>query len=245
LNLGWKAAWLLTLASGLLLGSGCSVDREVATVIRRELPKVLGPAERYEVRVRGTNIRENRVQEASVIALGLRPRPDFRIERLEAAAWQVQVDPRTRSITRLGNLEATVTITAADAENFVSSKPWQGRVRLEDVAITFPGGNQAKLAATATFTGLTSLGFDLSPRVPIEAQGELIPDAGRVVVRVTMIRAAKLNLPAVTHRWVEEAVNPIADISGLPIALEISGLTGYGDQIQARIRQRGGESKIP
>ena len=245
MNSGWKAAWLLTLGSGLLLGSACSVDREVATVIRRELPKVLGPAERYDVRVRGANVRDNRVQEASVIAVGLRPRPNFRIDRLEAAAWEVQVNPRTRSITRLGNLEATVTITAADTENFVASKPWQGRVSLESVTITFPGENRASLAATATFSGLTALGFDLSPRVPIEADGELVPDGGRVSLRVSKIRAAKLTLPSVTHRWVEEAVNPIADLSGLPIALEVSGFQGDGDRIQARIRQRGFQPKIP
>jgi len=226
------------LASGLLLGSACSVDREVARVIRRELPKVLGPAERYEVKVRGTRMRENTVHEASLLAIGLRPRPDFRIDRLEAQAWQVQVDPKSRSITKLGKLNAIVTITAEDTEAFVTAKPWLGRVKLEEVTVTFPGSNRASLSAIATFTGLRALGVDLSPRVPISADGSLVASGARVEISIDAIRAARITLPRATNRWVEDAVNPIADLSGLPISLQVSGLDGKVTSIQANIRQR-------
>jgi len=238
LNSGWKAAWLLTLASGLLLGSACSVDREVGRAIRRELPKVLGPADSYEVSVHGTRMRENSVHEVSVVAIGLRPRPEFRIERLEAKAWEVQVDPKTRTITKLGNLDATVTITTADTESFISAKPWLGRVRLEGVKATFPGGNRATLSAIATFTGLNGLGIDLSPRVSIAADGRLLATGSRVEVSIESIRAARLQLPSAANRWVEEAVNPLADLSGLPIPLKVSRLEGIGTAIQANVRQR-------
>lgn len=232
MNFAWKAA------SWLLLGSvaaGCSVDRSVAKEIRRELPRVLGPAEDYVVQVRGTRLSDNSVREVAVIATGLRPRPDFRVAKLEANAWSIRVDPKSRAILELGRLQAKVQIDSRDVDRFVTGKTFLGRVQLAEPRVTFPGFNRAEIAAVATFTGLEAYGVNLSPRVPILARGILIATGPRLRLEVTSIVAAGITLPPVTHEWVETAINPLADLSGLPVPVRFGSFRGAQDSITAEV----------
>jgi len=207
----------------------------VAKEIRRELPRVLGPAEDYVVQVKGTRLSDNSVREVAVIATGLRPRPDFRVAQLEAKAWSIRVDPKTRAIIQMGRLEATVQIDATDVDRFVAGKTFLGRVQLAEPRVSFPGFNRAEIAAVATFTGLEAYGVNLSPRVPILARGVLIATGPRLRLEVTSIAAAGVTLPPVTHEWVESAINPLADLSGLPVPVRFGSFRGSQAAITAEV----------
>src|SRR5207302_1102436 len=64
----------LLMAAPLLSACGASNDKEVESRLRRELPSVLGRADRYDVAVQGVDDRTSSAARVDVVGYRIRPR---------------------------------------------------------------------------------------------------------------------------------------------------------------------------
>ncbi len=212
---------LSSLFIGGLLFVGCTPTSLVEQGIERELPKYVGPAERYDVEIEGLDARLGSAN--SVVAVGERVRPEGApvIERLALDLVDVVYDKQAERLSQVGSARLTAVVKTPDLSDFLET---YRNVREAEVTLQSP--NRATLRIRPQIDQ-----FALPQGVTVDVSGELVGEGTQLRFEVDGVRAAGIDVSAIAASRLSEAINPLADLNNLPIDVEIVSVVAAGESI--------------
>jgi len=207
-NWGYAVAAILA-----LLAAGCpSGERQVESAIRQELPRLVGPAASYEVDVSGVS----RTGASRVSATGTRirvPRAPV-IDRAEVRLNDVTYSPARKEVQRIRSANATIRVLPGDLRSFLESQR-----ALQDVTLDLAAPDVASVRARPQIAGL-----NLPPSAVVSLTGRLRPEGPTVRYEITEASAAGIPLPAQATALITRGINPIVDLRGMPLPLQVTAV---------------------
>ncbi len=209
----------LALLTGTLLG--CTPASLVAQGIERELPKYVGPAEKYDVEIEGLNIASGSAQ--TVTAVGERVRPEGApvIDRLSLDLQGVVYDKQAERLTQVNNARLTAVIKTPDLADFLET---YRNVNEAEVILRSP--NEATLRVRPQIGSYT-----VSPGITVDVTGVIVGEGTQLRFDVSDVSAAGINISAIASERLSNAINPLADLKNLPIRVEIVDVVVAGETI--------------
>ena len=214
------AAATLVGFSGLAV-TGCSPTNLVAQGIERELPKYVGPADSYDVNIKGLSVQAGSAD--SVVVVGDRVRPEGApvIDRLALDLQDVAYDRKTERVRKVGSARLTAVIKTADLADFLEA---YRNVREAQVTLRSPD--------QATIRVRPQVGNLAVPRgVTVDVSGQVVSDGTQLRFEVDSVSAAGFDLSAIAARRLSDVINPLADLQNLPVDVEITSVMVAGETI--------------
>lgn len=217
--------WLLagTAALGLVAFGvvSCTPANLVEQGIERELPKYVGPAENYDVKIHGLKLVSSSAD--SVVAVGERVRPEGSpiIDRLQLDLQGVVYDRAQEKLSRVDGARLTAVIKSYDLADFLES---DRNIRSAEVILQSP--NQATLRIQP------NLGSFILPKgITVDVTGRLVGEGTQLSFEVDKVSAAGLDLSSMVARRLSDLINPLADLKELPVSVEITSVMVAGESI--------------
>ncbi len=213
-------SWVVMGATAIAL-SGCNPANLIAQGIERELPNYVGPADHYDVKITGLNLRSNSAE--SVLAVGERVRPEGApvIDQLRLRLEDVQYDRTAERLSQVGSARLNAIIKTADLVNFLEA---YRNVRSAEVVLRSPN--------YATLSVRPQLGdFSLPAGIAVEVTGQLIGQGTQLTFDVNRVTAAGIDISSVAAGRLSALINPLADLQALPIEVTITDVSVAGDTI--------------
>ncbi len=220
-----SALWLGIGFSNLLLGglllASCTPTSLVEQGIERELPKYVGPAERYDVEIEGLDAGLGSAD--SVVAVGERVRPEDApvIERLALTLTGVVYNRQTERLSQVDGVRLTAVVKTPDLSDFLEN---YRNVREAEVMLQSP--NRATLRIRPQIDQ-----FALPSGMTVDVSGELVGEATQLRFEVDSVSAAGINVSAIAADRLSDAINPLADLKNLPIDVDIVSVVAAGESI--------------
>lgn len=214
------ASYALTTASMLLLAS-CNPANLVAQGIERELPRYVGPADNYDVDISGLSVKDGSAE--SVVAVGERVRPQGApvIERLALELEDVVYDREADKLQEVGSAKLTAAIRTADLVDFLEA---YRNVREAEVILRSPD--------EATIRLRPQVGNLSVPKgVTVNVSGQLVGEQTQLRFNVSEVSAGGFDLSSIAARRLSDVINPLADLQGLPVSVEITSVIVAGETI--------------
>lgn len=210
------------IAAGLTL-AGCldSVARRKAEkTIARMLPDVLGPAESYEVHVRGSASELSRgyLRAVSISGVNVSPRDLPKMARLEASASDVRVDTKAAKVLESGPAVWSGWIGEQVATAILEEKA----PLLQDV--------QVKITPEAIIASGKTTIKGIGPSGSIEVRPSVRHDT---LLWMTPVRVSSLGVEMALPDWtklrIEPIINPVYIVPESPLDIKLTGVsTGQG-----------------
>lgn len=219
---------LIFLLGNILIATGCTPgERQVEQAIQRELPRLVGPAASYDVDIQG--LQGTRGAER-VNATGRRVRPDGS-PVLDHAAVElngVTYNAERGQLERVESAELIARVQAADLAAFLEAQR-----TLRDVAVDLEPPDRAGVQARPEIAGL-----EIPPGVRIDVAGRLLGEGARVRYDIDRVRAAGVTLPGGVVARLSDAINPVVDLSRIPVILRVVELRVEGESMVIRATGR-------
>ena len=211
---------LLSIVCGLFLAS-CTPTSLVEQGIERELPKYVGPAERYDVEIEGLNAKQGSAD--SVVAVGERVQPESSpvIERLALHLSGVVYDRQAERLSSVENVSLTAVVKAQDLSDFLETYR-----NVREAKVTLQAPDRATLRIRPQIDQ-----FALPNGVTVDVGGELVGKDTQLRFEVDSVSAAGIDVSGFAARRLSEAINPLADLKDLPIEVEIVSIVAAGESI--------------
>jgi len=200
---------------------GCTPANLVEQGIERELPKYVGPAEKYDVEIQGLNIISGSAE--TVVAVGERVRPDGApvIDRLSLDLQGVVYDKQTERLTQVNNARLTAVIKTPDLADFLET---YRNVNEAEVILNSP--NEATLRIRPQLGD-----YSVPPGITVDVTGTLVGEGTQLRFEVSDVSAAGIDISAIASHRLSNAVNPLADLKNLPVRVEITSVVVAGETI--------------
>lgn len=213
------AIGLLVLSS--LLSTGCTPTSLVEQGIERELPQYVGPAESYDVDIKGLSVSAGTAE--SVIAVGERVRPEGApvIDRLQLDLRGVVYDRSAEKLTQVEGALLTAVIKTPDLADFLESYR-----NVDEAEVVLRSPNEATLRIRPQIGN-----YSVPPGVTVDVTGSLVGDDTQLRFEVSEVSAAGIDISAIAASRLSDAVNPLADLENLPVKVEITSVVVAGETI--------------
>jgi len=206
----------------LTLVVGCDVTPQVERAIERELPAIIGPADRYEARVTGLRLRAGEAERVDIRGDKVRPEDAPRIEQFNITLDGVRYDVRAERLERVDSARAEAQVRPGDLATFLEE---HRNVRQASITLQEPDRAQVRLRPELA-------GLALPPGVVADVSGRLVVIEGRIHYEVESVRAGGAALGAAAARRVSELINPVFDLTDAEPALHVSAVTVVDDRIR-------------
>lgn len=223
--IAFRAAFI-AIAAVALAGCG-SRESQVERAVERELPRIIGPAESYEVGVQGIR---GAAGAGLVTVRGTRVRPagSPTLDRISIRLVNVLYNPDCTGVQSIAGVEGRVGVVAADIAAFL-----EGNRNLQNVEVTLQPPNVAVVRAQPEIPQL-----QLPAGTVIEATGTLGGVGPLVNYEVSQVSAAGLTLSDPAPGLLSDAINPVIDLSGMPLMLQFGELQVDGGMLIADVTGR-------
>ncbi|HEY3282003.1 MAG TPA: DUF2993 domain-containing protein [Armatimonadota bacterium] len=206
----------LLLALCVLSLPGCgnlSARRIGQKRIAKHLQSILGPADRYDVRIQsggGTDLMGGKISRLTVSGAGIHTRGGLVVDRIQGELSEVRFNRRRESVDAVGASTLLATVTEASATSYLGRREGS----LNDLKLTLTPG-RVKLSGKRALTANLAL--------PLSLEGTFVLDGpSRVRFEPDSLSVARLSVPKALLSIVEERVNPVFNLESLklPLALE-------------------------
>ncbi len=216
-------------AAGLsvLMISACAttsfLDRRVEQTIRTELSRHVGPADSYNVDVFGARFSGEIAALEKVHVVGARVNRAKApvIDRLEIDLSNVVIDRKEKQLKSLAAANAQARILAIDIAEFLDAKPG-----LDKVTVTLDPPDEIVVSGRPSIAG-----YGLPKAATLKVRGRLVAEANELKFEVTDLRAGGFSVGAIPKFVLEKALNPIIDLSVLPVSSQVSSVTVTEDAV--------------
>ncbi len=224
-GLNQPARWIISGVAvvGLTVAGvvSCTPASLVEQGIERELPKYVGPAENYDVKIDGLKVVSGSAD--SVIAVGERVKPKGApvIDQLALNLQGVVYSREQNRLSQVDGAKLTAVIKAYDLADFLES---DRNVRSAEVILRSPD--------RATLRIQPNLGnFVLPAGITVDVTGRLVGSGTRLSFEVEEVSAAGLDLSSMAAERLSDLINPLADLKDLPVSVEITSVMVAGESI--------------
>lgn len=203
-----------------LAGCGRSVERIAERKVSELLPGVIGPADKYASRVRGSAsaLRAGRLRSVHIEGVNVRLTDDLTVDLLTLDLGDVHVDTRAGVLERVGSAVFRARLGEANLNRYARAR----RPGIAGLRLSLRNGNVVAQARPELF-GV--------PIVPIEVAGSVVPrPGGRELDFVPGgARVSVLSVPAPVLRFIAENLNPVVDLSTVRVPIRVETATVEGD----------------
>lgn len=208
------------IASGFISGTvaltatvlaGCSPASYVERGIERELPKYIGPADSYDVDIEGLQLRSNQAERVFAVGERVRPEGSPVLDRLELELRGVQYNRDQGRLEQVESAGAVALIRPDDLAAFLANNR-----NVQDAAITLLPPDQATIRVRPNIGD-----FSAPPGVTVDITGQFASTGSQVNFDVSSVRAAGISLGGSVAERLSREINPLADLSGLPVTLQV------------------------
>jgi hypothetical protein len=201
-----RIAALLTTAT-LLASCASFVDQRVQGIIERELPCVVGPAQRYKVEVSGSNTGASRFERIGVTG--------YRVARSGAPIADVvtldmrdvQVDRESGVLTAIGAANMQLRFLRADLASFL-----EGSGPFENVGLALHPPNAVVIDGRPRIAGI-----GLLTGATFEARGRIVARNQELRLELDDLRALGFSAPPLWRGVAQLAINPLFDAKAFPV----------------------------
>ncbi len=206
------ASRLALFAAAFLVACAGHLDQRLENALREALPRLVGPAERYDVTVRGADAVGSRIDEVRAVGIRVRRTGAPVLARVDVNLTGVAVDRGERRVTSIGHAAVALHLHERDLTEFLLRQEW-----VESATVQFSGTDGITIAGRLGVPGLPALS---SPRA--ELRGRLLPRGAQLLLRVDAVTLGDRAAPALARRILEQALNPIFDAAdhALPSQLD-------------------------
>lgn len=209
----------------VLLIAGCTPSGVVERQIESQLPKYIGPAAAYDVEIEGLQVRNNAADR--VYVTGERVSPDNApvLDRLELELLGVRYNRDESRLEQVDSAQAAVSIMGNDLATFLEA---QDTILEADLALHPPD--------RATISIRPTLGsFSAPPGITIDAEGQFTGAGSQIRFEVDEVRAAGINLGNIAAQGISREINPLVDLGGLPVRVEIKSISVNREAVQIEV----------
>lgn len=217
----WTIAGITVLGLTVVGIVSCTPANLVEQGIERELPKYVGPAENYDVKINGLKVVSSSAD--SVVAVGERVKPEGApvIDRLVLDLQGVVYSREQSRLSQVESAKLTAVIKSYDLADFLES---DRNVRSAEVILRSPD--------RATLRIQPNLGsFVLPAGITVDVTGRLVGAGTQLSFEVEEVSAAGLDLSAMAAKRLSDLINPLADLKDLPVSVEITSVIVAGESI--------------
>ena len=197
----------------LLAGCHATDDRAEAR-IESELQSLIGPADRYDVDVEGVASDASGADAVDIVGYRIRPRQGPVIDRLSIELRDIRYDRKGKRLERAESAHATAWINTADLADFIEK---QGGVR--DASVTLSSPDSLFLRVRPEVAGLF-----VPPGASVEVVGTIEGRGPYLEYDVADVRAVGLNLGDWGSGRLSRLINPLIDLSDLPLRLDVTAV---------------------
>jgi hypothetical protein len=193
-------------------------------ILERELPKRVGPADRYEVRLdrKGTDLLRGRLGRADVTGIQVRTSDGLVIPRMELKLQDVRFNMLARSLDGVGKGDFSAALGQDVVTRFIRQRTGGAGVR--DVSVAFRSG-QIAVKGTPEL-----LGFGM----PSEMVGKpVLRGRDAVDFQASSVSVFGMKLPQFAVDTLERKINPVVDLSGLKLPVRITKFSIQGNRLVA------------
>jgi hypothetical protein len=209
-------------AATLLAGCGGVTENRVESRLRDELSRGLGPASRYDVHVQGIDRDAGTADRVEVVGYGIRPRQGPVIDRLELELRDVRYDRKLKRVERADVTHATAWLSAADLGDFLERQEGVGHA-----SVTLAGPDSVFVHVRPDLGG-----FPVPPGANVEVVGTIQARGPYVEYHVSDVNALGGHVGDAIAKRVTRLINPLLDLSELPLRLDVSRVSVEGRKIR-------------
>jgi hypothetical protein len=197
------------------------VQAEVEQAIEGELHQILGPAMSYKVRLSDVDLFEGRAESMSVIGSRVHPKDVPPLDRIEIDLHHIGYDRKTGSVERIGSVQARIWVRMDDLAAYLRDE--RG---IEAATLGFFPPDEAFLQVPVEQASARGVSVG-----DLRLSGRLEGQETRVVLNVVDVLAEGLGNSGALAEEIASRLNPIIDLSKLPIPLEVQTVAVIGDRI--------------
>jgi hypothetical protein len=206
----------LLLAAGSLLLCGCStrlIRGKAERRISRRLTDLIGPAEKYKVRVRGTKDAEivvGRIRRIEIDGWNVNAGRQILLESLHLELRNLRYHAPPDEQVTVGESELVIHLTEPALNDYLRRQNPENPPQ-----VMLNGG-------TVTLKGALRL---LGVPTPIETTGRLqIANRTELIYRANDVLMAIDPIPGIGPEYVEKRLNPLLDVAGLELPLRLDSI---------------------
>jgi hypothetical protein len=206
----------------LLLNLGCSRAnpfRAVERGIQAELPRLIGPAERYQVAVSRSSgkLVAGRIPWIDIQGWNVKAIEGLNLDELLVRLEGVHFDRSDRRLEEVELSRFEARLGAASLTRYIQ----QRSPVLRDVQVRFIEG-RARVRATPALLGLG---------VPVEVMGRPVLRGGTALhFDADRVAVLRVGLPEFVAQRLEASINPLVDLAAMPFPVQLSAVTIQGDR---------------
>ena len=212
---------LLLITLLLLLSCVGYTDRRAEALLLDALPKLVGPADNYTATVQGASSDGTRIEQVQATGVRVR-RPNLPVfERIELRLSGVVVDTAAKRITSLGEARLSLRLKVDDVVAYLGSSEW-----IDRPAVRVSAPDKIFISGRLKIAGIT-----LGASSAADLEGRLQARDTQLRLSVDALSWRGQAAPALVRALVEQAINPILDVSQYAVPTRIDSAVVEGDAI--------------
>jgi len=206
--------WAVLAVAVSVAGCGQVVEQRVEQNMRRDLQRLIGPAEDYTVDLQGLNVASGTAAGATVTGRRVQLPDAPVLDTMEVRMNDVRYDLARKELQRVASADAVARLRPADVAEFLNRHR-----NLEDVRLSLSSPNEVTLGMRPELSGL-----DLPAGLRLSLTGRLVSDGPRVRFELIRVGAAGLSVGGPVADAITRRINPIVDLSSMPIGVNITDI---------------------
>lgn len=191
----------------------------VERLLLAELPRMLGPADRYAAKVRGAWPDGSLFQQIDVSGERVARAGNPVLDRLQATLREVEVDVGRQRVDSIGGAQVEVRLRAGDIAGFLRRQGW-----VDGATAGFTGRNGIVVVGRPVMAGYTAPALG-----DVEFRGRLLPQGSQLRLTVDAVRIAGFEATELTRSVLEGTINPLFDASAYAAPTRIDSAQVQGD----------------
>lgn len=204
---------LLFAALCLISGCGRAVERKAEDAVNAILPEYVGPAEKYQTRVRGgtTAIVRGRLRSVHVEGTQVRLMPQLTADTLVLDLDDVEVDTKARTLRSVGAIAFVAELGETNLRRYVDAQNFD----IRDLRVSLANG-AVRVTARPVLLGIPTVPFTVSGRLVVRGADGFALDFQPSRANVSVVP-----VPGILLDYLSEKLNPLLDLSTLRLPIHV------------------------
>ena len=221
----------VALAAAVL--TGCTASGTLERRIEDELQVRLGPADRYQVMIAGLDAGDGEAEHVQAVGYGIRMRHGPLIDRMQLDLYNVKYDRSVKRLEHADSVLATVWVTTNDLGDYLETIDGVG-----NATVTVAAPDSASIRVRPEIAGIP-----LPPGAALDVSGRMVGKGPYLNFEVSEAGAMGLEASEGVVRRISRLINPLVDLSDLPLGLDVSSVAVEGRSV--RVDATGDATTLP